>query len=120
MAKTGNKGIKRIVNAAIFSYKGMKSAFINEEAFRQEVFVLLVLTPVAFYISDNVSDAIFLICSILLVLIVELINSAIEATVDRIGDEHHELSGRAKDMGSAAVTLAILVCAGVWFAIILR
>ncbi len=118
MAKTGNKGIKRLINAAIFSYKGLKAAYINEEAFRQEVYALLLLTPVAFYITDNLSQAIILICSLLLVIVVELINSAIEATVDRIGDEHHELSGRAKDMGSAAVTLTILICAGIWVAVI--
>jgi len=118
MAKTGNTGLKRIVNAVLFSYKGIKAAFINEEAFRQEAYLLLLLVPVAIYIADSLSKALILICSYLLVLLVELLNSAIEATVDRISDEHHELSGRAKDMGSAAVTLAIMICAGVWIAII--
>ncbi len=119
MAKTGNKGLKRLVNATKFSYKGLKAAFINEEAFRQESALMLVLIPVALYIADNLSESLLLICSVMLVLVVELLNSAIEATVDRISDEHHELSGRAKDMGSAAVTLTILICIAVWVAIIL-
>jgi len=76
------------------------------------------VVPAAIYIADSLSKALILISSYLLVLLVELLNSAIEATVDRISDEHHELSGRAKDMGSAAVTLAIMICAGVWLAII--
>jgi len=118
MAKPGNTGLRRLVNAAIFSYKGVKAAFDNEEAFRQETYLLLLVVPAAIYIADSLSKALILISSYLLVLLVELLNSAIEATVDRISDEHHELSGRAKDMGSAAVTLAIMICAGVWLAII--
>jgi len=118
MAKPANKGLKRLVNAANFSCKGIKAAFINEEAFRQETYLLLLVVPAAIYFADSLSKTLILICSYLLVMLVELLNSAIEATVDRISDERHELSGRAKDMGSAAVTLAIIICAGVWLAII--
>ncbi len=119
MAKTANKGFKRLFNAAIYSWQGIKSAFINEEAFRQEIYLLVFLVPVAIYFGKTVSDQILLICSFLLVLIVELLNSAIEATVDRISDEKHELSGRAKDMGSASVLIALLIFVGVWVSILI-
>lgn len=119
MAKTGNKGFKRLSNAAIFSYQGIKSAYKHEEAFRQEVFILCLVIPAAFYLASSLADALWLICSFLFVLLVELLNSAIEAVVDRISDEQHELSGRAKDMGSAAVSVALIMCAGVWLAILI-
>ena len=120
MAKTANKGFKRIINASVYSYHGIKSAYLNEEAFRQEVILLCILTPVAFYFSDTLFQAIILISSLLFVLVVELINSAIEAVVDRISDEQHELSGRAKDMGSAAVFVALIISAGIWFSVLVQ
>jgi len=119
MAKTGNKGFKRLTNATVYSYKGIKSAYLHEEAFRQEILLLCILTPIALYFTETLSQAIILICSLLFVLIVELLNSAIEAVVDRISDEQHELSGRAKDMGSAAVSLSLLICVGVWIAVLI-
>jgi len=118
MAKTGNKGLSRIINATIYSYQGLKSAYLNEEAFRQEVVLLLISIPAAFYFSTSYSQAIILICSVLFVLVVELLNSAIEAVVDRISDDHHSLSGRAKDMGSAAVSLSLIICLGIWVSIL--
>jgi len=120
MAKTANKGFKRIINASVYSYHGIKSAYLNKEAFRQEVILLCILTPVAFYFSDTLFQAIILISSLLFVLVVELINSAIEAVVDRISDEQHELSGRAKDMGSAAVFVALIISTGIWFSVLVQ
>lgn len=119
MAKTGNKGLKRLINATVYSYKGIRAALEHEEAFRQESLLLIILIPVAIYLADTLAGVLLLISALLLVLLVELLNSAIEAVVDRIGDEHHELSGRAKDMGSAAVTLSILICIGIWAAILI-
>jgi diacylglycerol kinase (ATP) len=119
MAKTGNKGLKRLINASKYSYSGIKAAYKHEEAFRQEVLLLSVLSPAAFYFSTSLSEALILICALLFVLIVELLNSAIEAVVDRISDEHHELSGQAKDMGSAAVSMALIICMGIWVSILI-
>ena len=118
MAKTGNKGLKRLINATVYSYKGIRAALKHEEAFRQESLLLLVLIPLAIYLASSLSEVLLLISGVLLVLLVELLNSAIEAVVDRISDDHHELSGRAKDMGSAAVTIAIIICTGIWLAIL--
>ena len=91
--------------------KGLTAAYRHEAAFRQEVWLACVLIPLAVWLGDNWTETILLIGSLLLLLIVELLNSAIEAVVDRVGEEIHELSGRAKDMGSAAVFLTmVLVC----------
>ena len=119
MAKTGATGLTRIINAAKYSWLGFRAAYRHEEAFRQEVWLLIVLAPVAWYAGDTLSQKLVLICALLFVMLVELLNSAIEAVVDRIGDEHHELAGRAKDMGSSAVFLAIAICIGVWLAVLL-
>jgi len=118
MAKTGNKGFKRLTNATLFSIQGIKAAYQHEEAFRQEVFLLIGLIPAAIYFASTLAETLILICSILFVLVVELLNSAIEAVVDRISDEHHELSGRAKDMGSAAVSISLIICAGIWVSVL--
>lgn len=115
MADNSNKGIVRLVNATKFSWQGLRAAYRHEEAFRQEVWVLLVAVPLALWLGENSSEKALLIGSILLLLIVELLNSAIEATIDRIGAEHHELAGRAKDMGSAAVLLATINAIVIWF-----
>ena len=117
MAKTGATGITRIINAAGYSWLGFKAAFKNEAAFRQELGLVLVLTPIALYFGQSYADKAILIASLIFILLVEIVNSAIEAVVDRHGDEMHELSGRAKDMGSAAVLLAFVIAGLVWLSI---
>lgn len=114
--KPNGSGISRILNATRCSILGFKAAFKHEAAFRQELGLVAVLTPVAIYISETFFDFVSLMVAMLVVLIVELLNSAVEAVVDRIGPERHELSGRAKDLGSAAVSLALLIAGLVWAA----
>ncbi|MDN6868468.1 diacylglycerol kinase [Aeromonas caviae] len=120
MAKPGATGIARIINATGYSMKGLKSAWINEAAFRQELVLILLLMPLAFWIGDSLNEILLLVCISWLVVIVEVLNSAVEAVVDRIGSEHHELSGRAKDLGSAAVFIALTLNALVWGALVGR
>ena len=117
MAKPGNTGIRRIIRATRFSAQGFASAWKHEAAFRQELALVVVLTPVAFWLGRSIVETALLIAVLLLVLIVELFNSAIEAAIDRHGDEHHELSGRAKDMGSAAVFVVLVLVGVVWGAV---
>ena len=117
MAKTGETGLTRIINAAGYSWLGFKAAFKHEAAFRQELGLALVLTPVAIYYGPSYADKALLIASLVFILLVEILNSALEAVVDRFGDEQHELSGRAKDMGSAAVLLAFIVSGLIWFSV---
>ena len=114
MAKTGNTGFSRIIRASGFSWKGFVATFKNEAAFRQELLLVVVLLPIAVWLGQTALERAVLITSLFIVLIVELINSAIEAAIDRHGDEIHELSGRAKDMGSAAVFVSLLLVALVW------
>lgn len=114
MAKPDNTGIRRILRATKFSAQGLAQAWQHEAAFRQELVLVLLLVPVAAWLGQTALERAVLIGCCLIVLIVELINSAIEATIDRHGDEHHELSGRAKDMGSAAVFISLLLVAVVW------
>ncbi|HEY5602747.1 MAG TPA: diacylglycerol kinase [Gammaproteobacteria bacterium] len=118
MAKPGATGIKRIINATGYSLRGFTAALKHESAFRQELALAAILTPVAIYLGQNNIERSILIGSLLVVLIVELLNSAIEAIVDRVGHEHHELSGRAKDMGSAAVFISLANVVIVWGIII--
>ena len=118
MAKTGATGITRIINAAGYSWLGFKAAYKHEAAFRQELGLTIILVPTAIYLGETLLDKAILISSVLFVLVVELLNSAIESVVDRIGDEHHELSGRAKDMGSSAVFLAITITLIIWVAVL--
>lgn len=113
-----NYGFKRVYKAGIYSAKGLKAAFRNEEAFRQELYIILLILPFAFWIAGNIYELMALIACLVLVLIVELLNTGLEAIVDRIGSEYHELSGRAKDVGSAAVMLAIFLTIMVWSGII--
>ncbi|EKP0262930.1 diacylglycerol kinase [Aeromonas sobria] len=120
MAKPGATGVTRIINATGYSMKGLKSAWINEAAFRQELMLILLLMPLAFWVGDTLNQILLLITISWLVVIVEILNSAIEAVVDRIGTEHHELSGRAKDLGSAAVFIALALNALVWGALVGR
>jgi len=114
----GKTGIKRLINAIGYSFSGFKAAFQNEDAFRQEVFITIVLVPLAFYIANNSLEIVLLLFSTLLVPIVELLNCAIEATVDRISLEQHKLAKRAKDIGSAAVFLSLVNLFAVWLIII--
>ena len=107
MSKPGKKGIKRVFWAAYYSYQGIRSALQNEAAFRQEFVLMLILIPLAFWMGETVEQRLLLIGPCILVVVVELINSAIEAVVDRIGSERHVLSGQAKDMGSAAVFISL-------------
>ncbi|MDC9582689.1 diacylglycerol kinase [Xenorhabdus sp. PR6a] len=107
-------GLIRIIKAAKYSAKGIKAAWQNEAAFRQEAIVAILAVIIAFSFDFGLFERLLLIGSIMLVVIVEILNSAIEAVVDRIGSEYHELSGRAKDMGSAAVLLAILLALFTW------
>jgi len=120
VAKPGATGVTRIINATGYSMKGLKSAWINEAAFRQELVLVLALMPLAGWLGNSLNEILLLICISWLVVIVEVLNSAIEAVVDRIGSEHHELSGRAKDLGSAAVFIALALNALVWGALIGR
>lgn len=106
--------MRRILLAARCSAMGFAHAWKYEAAFRQEVALTVVLLPLAILLGRTGVERVILIGSCLLVLIVELLNSAVEAAVDRIGDEHHELSGRAKDLGSAAVFVSLLAVATVW------
>ena len=111
--------MQRLKAAWYNSIAGTKACWVHEEAFRQEIIVSAVGIPLAFYVSDIPVERILLIGSLLLLIIIELLNSAIEATVDRIGLEHHELSGRAKDIGSAAVLFGSLLAASTWLLILL-
>ncbi len=113
--KPNGSGLNRIIKAASCSFKGLKAAFKHEAAFRQELILCLALVPIALLTSESLTRFMALISVLILVLIVELLNSAIEATVDRISLEHHKLAGRAKDMGSAAVSLSLLTALIVWF-----
>ena len=108
------KGLRRILNATGYSWKGIIAAWKNEEAFRQEACLAILLVPLAIWLGDSAIEQALLIGSLFIVVIVEILNSAIEAVVDRIGPELHEMSGRAKDMGSAAVFLALANVVVVW------
>lgn len=119
MGKTGVTGIRRIINAAGYSWLGLKAAYKHESAFRQEVWLAVIMIPLGFYLGQDWTDKAILIGSVLFVLIVELLNSAIEAVVDRVGDELHKLSGRAKDMGSAAVLISLIITAMIWTAVLI-
>lgn len=112
-------GLTRLMAAAGYSWKGLKAAVRHEAAFRQELGLVIVLTPFAFLLSRSRVDLFMLIGSLFLVLVVELLNSAIEALADAISLEHHTLLGRAKDLGSAAVFLTVLFATLVWVSIIL-
>lgn len=112
------KGLKRLINAGKYSVAGLKDAFRTEEAFRQEVFLAAFLIPVSFFIDTTAVGHALLVVSVLFVLLMELLNTAIETLVERISEDFHELSGRAKDLGSAAVFVSLLNVAAVWGIII--
>lgn len=110
----GKTGLKRIWNAFKYSLDGLKAAFKHEDAFRQECLLAIVLIPIALFLSAPGPSKAMLIASVLLVLIVELMNSAVEAVVDRVSLERHRLAKRAKDIGSAAVLITLINLATVW------
>jgi diacylglycerol kinase (ATP) len=114
----GNKGITRAFRAAINSWNGLIYAYKEESAFRQELALSLILIPLAIYFPVTPIEKILLIASVILVLVIELLNSSVEAAIDRISFEVHDLSKRAKDFGSAAVMLALLLCALTWVIIL--
>ena len=106
-------GLNRIWHAGGYSLAGLRAGW-NEKAFRQEAIGAMVLVPLSFWLGRSWVEAALLAGSVVLVMIVELLNTGIEAAIDRIGPEWHALSKRAKDMGSAAVLLGLLLCAGIW------
>lgn len=110
----GKTGLRRLINAMRYSMAGLRAAYQHEDAFRQEVWLALVLIPLACFLPSSGIGKALMIASVLLLLIVELINSAIEATVDRISLENHILAKRAKDIGSAAVLISLLSLLLVW------
>ncbi|WP_104038657.1 diacylglycerol kinase [Vibrio jasicida] len=117
--KPGNTGLKRIIKATGYSAKGLRAAFKHEAAIRQELVMLAIAIVLVCLFDLSVIERILMLGVVVLVLIVELINSAIEAVVDRVGVEHHELSGRAKDIGSAAVMVALAFAGFTWLYILL-
>ncbi|MCI5165320.1 MAG: diacylglycerol kinase [Candidatus Electrothrix sp. GM3_4] len=116
--KHNGMGPKRILKAYFCSIQGLKAAFRHEAAFSEELLLTAVMLPIGLWVGDNGTERAILVGCLFLILIMELLNSAVEAVVDRIGPEHHELSGRAKDLGSAAVFLALLNGAVAWFLIL--
>ncbi|MGD8514223.1 MAG: diacylglycerol kinase [Granulosicoccaceae bacterium] len=111
---TSRHPLKRLWHATGYSLQGLSAAFKNEQAFRLESYLLVVVVPLAFYLTDNNLERAIMIACWFIVMMAELVNSAIEATIDRFGGEHHELSGRAKDIGSAVVFVALLMFFLVW------
>ena len=110
----GNKGFTRAWHAAKNSWCGLEYAFLEESAFRQELTLLTLFTPIALFLPIGYLEKALLISSLVMVLVVELLNSSVEAAIDRISFDHHDLSKRAKDFGSAAVMLALLIAALLW------
>ncbi len=110
----GRQGIDRLVHAMRYSIDGLAAAYRGESAFRQEFWLVVVMTPVGLWLGSSWIERSLLLGSLVLVMIVELLNSGIEAAIDRISFDHHELSKRAKDYASAAVLIALLLCGGIW------
>lgn len=116
----GKTGLRRLFNAFGYSLDGFKAAYKHEDAFRQEVLLAAILIPLALYLEQAALNRALMIGSVLLVLIVELLNSAIEAVVDRVSIERHELAKRAKDIGSAAVFIALANVVAIWCLILIN
>ena len=114
MNKPGRDGLTRIFYATGYSIKGIKAAWIHESAFRQELSLMMLMLPAAFWLGQTVEQRLLLIIPCFIVVIAELVNSALEAVVDRIGPEHHVLSGQAKDIGSAAVFFSLILTGVCW------
>lgn len=117
--KPGKTGFARIKDAMGYSIKGLVFTWKNEAAFRQECVIAVILIPLAFFIAPSIEQVILLTLPVFLLLIVELINSAIEAAIDRFGDEQHVLSGAAKDIGSAAVFVSLVFLSFTWAVMLL-
>lgn len=118
MAGTALKGFARLQAAAANSIAGLRSAWQHEEAFRQEVLLLALAVPLSFWVADNPVEQLLLVAVVVLLIIVELLNTAVESVVDRVGLEYHELSGRAKDQASAAVLVAAMLALITWLVIV--
>lgn len=116
--KPGKAGFSRILDATVYSIKGFRAAYQHEAAFRQELTMAVIGIPLAAWLARDGIQFLILAVPLLFLLLVELANSAIESVVDRIGEEHHELSGRAKDMGSATVFMALSICGLCWIVIL--
>ncbi len=114
----GKTGLRRVWNAIFYSIEGLRAAYRHEDAFRQEVLLAALLIPLALFLPASGSGKGLMIASVLLVLIVELLNSAVEATVDRVSLEHHRLAKRAKDIGSAAVMMSLANVIVVWLLVL--
>jgi diacylglycerol kinase (ATP) len=112
----GRTGLERVVYAVGYSIEGLRIAYRGESAFRQEFWLAVVLVPAAFWVGRGWMQVALLVGSVMLVLIVELLNSGIEAAIDRVSFELHDLSKRAKDLASAAVFLSLMLCGGIWVA----
>ena len=110
----GRTGIDRLIHATGYSLNGLRLAYRGESAFRQEFWLTVVLLPLSFWVGRTWVEVVLLIAAVMQLLIVELLNSAIETAIDRVSFELHDLSKRAKDLASAAVLLSLLLCAGVW------
>ena len=118
-APPDNTGIKRIINAFFFSMHGFAACFRTEEAFRQEVYLAIIMIPLGLWLGGTGLEKVALVGSVMLVLIVEILNTAVERAIDRISFEKHELSKEAKDMGSAAVFLSLVLCGFTWAVVLL-
>lgn len=114
MEEMKKTGLRRIINAAGYSLCGLRAAWRTEAAFRQEVILVAILLPLALLLGNNGVERALLVSVCMVVVVAELLNSAIEAVVDRIGPEHHPLAGAAKDMGSAAVFVSLVMVVMVW------
>ncbi len=112
----GKRGLQRVVNAAVYSARGLQAAWAHESAFRQELVLAAFMLPAALWLGTNWVEQAVLMGTVVLVLAMELMNSAVEAAVDRVSFDMHPLAGRAKDMGSAAVLLTLLLCGSTWAA----
>ena len=117
--KASNMGLRHLINATRFSRQGLVAAFRRESAFRQEIVLILVLIPPGIWIAESPVDFVLLMAVCLLVLVVELLNSAVEAAIDRIGNKHHPISALAKDYGSAAVMISLIIVGMVWLVMLL-
>ena len=114
MGKPGNTGITRIIKAFGFSMQGLRASWKHESAFRQETMLAIILSPLAFWLARTPAELMILLMTLFIVVITEVLNSAVEAVVDRVSDDHHKLAGRAKDMASAAVFLSLVMTLIVW------
>ncbi|HBX38811.1 MAG TPA: diacylglycerol kinase [Pseudohongiella sp.] len=112
--KSQARGVRRLIHATRFSLQGLKALWRSEEAFRMEVILVALLAPVIILVNVTPAERALLVASLLIVLITEMLNSAVEVAIDRIGPEYHELSGRAKDIGSAAVLFSLIGAAIIW------